>query len=139
MKKIIFLFLFLLQFLNLFASEYVEIKISKLHGLISFSESIMKTHYSLKSFQNIYNQKYGNNKLSQEKLFELTKSYDSIKTKRVYEYKKDINFYNMIKIESVVAKSLDELKKISISYRKSGDENSVNTYFEMLKYFLPIY
>ncbi len=139
MKKIIFLFLFLLQFFNLFASEYVEIKISKLHGLISFSESIMKTHYSLKSFQNIYIQKYGNNKLSQEKLFGLTKSYDYIKTARVYEYKKNINFYNMIKIESVVAENLDELKKISISYRNSVDEGSVNTYFEMLKYFLPIY
>lgn len=140
MKKI-FISLLLLLFVsvNTFATQFVEIKISKLHGLISFSESLMKTAYSLKSFQNIYDDNYKDHKLSSEQLSQMSNYYKAMKNKRVYGYKNSSNIYNMIKIESAFAQTLNELKEFTLSHRLAVNKKIVENYFESLSYFLPIY
>ena len=137
MKKILLFILLLISFAN--ASDYVEIKINKLHGLISFTESLVSTTYSLKSFKKTYNEKYQKDTQAQKKLSKYKTLYEKVKVSRIYNYKKTVNLYKMIKIESTFAKSLEELREMVFMHKTAIDKDKLREYFKLLKYFLPIY
>lgn len=133
MFKLLLIFTLALNTL-LFSSNIVDIKISKIHGLVSFVYSLSDLKYSVKSYKKIYLQHYDAKSLDKPRLV-VRKIYQA----KIYNYKSETSLYHVIKEESVFVSSVSELEKNILKYKTSLTTDEIRSYFSYLKHFLPIY
>lgn len=130
--KLVFFVFFFHSFL--FSSEIIEIKISKLHGLVSFVHALADLPYSVKAYKKIYLEKENTEEL--ERLtFVLAKVYKA----KIYAYQQDKSLYHAIQRESAFINSIDALEERFSHYKVSLSQEILQEYFLFLRKFSILY
>jgi len=122
--RYIFFLLFLYN-ITLFSSEIVHVKISKIHGLVSFAHSLSNLPYNVKSYKTLYLKHYPKSSLTEIKN----------NTQKIYNTK----VYNYIKQQSSFSLSITELQKRVLGDARFQNTKDINNYFLSLKNIMPRY
>lgn len=130
----LFLLLFIACHTLLFSSNIVEVKISKIHGLTSFVQSLSGVGQTVKSYKSIYLEHYDANDLDT-----LKSIVEKVYLAKIYEYKNETNLYNVIKQQSSFINTVEELEEHVLKYKTSLSIAEIKSYFTFLERYLPIY
>ncbi|MCK5294949.1 MAG: hypothetical protein KAJ49_09870 [Arcobacteraceae bacterium] len=133
MLKGFYLFIF---FINLSASEFINIEINKNHGLLTFIESLSDVRYVSKAPKQLY---IKNLNVDLKELKKLKFLNHKITRGAIYKYPYTRSFLEALYLESINHKTLDTFQKKITSYRTSLKEQDIKRYFDYLKKYTPIY
>lgn len=130
----IFILLFFVFYSFVYSSDLLQVRISKIHGLITFVHSLSGQGHIVKSYKSIYE-----NNIKNEEIKEFTEIVKKVYSAKIYGYKNEIYLYNVIKEQSTFVTNLSQLQKIIAQYKTSISDLELDKYYTILKNKLPIY